>query len=318
MHFGRAPRILRAPPMSQPLVSIVIPTYNRRALLETAIDSVLAQTLDDFEVLIVDDASTDDTGAALARWADADARIRVQRMTVNRGCDAARNTAMRIARGRYLVFLDDDDLFLPQRLELTVNRLEAEPGLDAVCSHFGCIDAAGTLRPWTPAFIAVGEDATPGEDVFELLYCDWGWIPTCTLTLRAERRGTLEFLELRRNDNDALFNAQLAASGLRFAQLPRSLALVRRDPSHTSMSRDRGALVADRRQSLVLLRRWLAEQGITKFDQLHARAWSNHLLKEAEVIGGLGGLLQVARALCHYPLNGNAARYLRRLILPRR
>lgn len=301
--------------MNQPLVSIVMPTYNRRALLETAIDSVMAQTLTDFELLIVDDASTDDTAEALARRAHADARIRVQRLAINSGCNAARNSAMRVARGRYLAFLDDDDLFLPERLELTINRLEGEVGLDAVFSHFGCIDASGTLQRWTPAFMAVSEHATPGEDVFELLYCDWAWIPTCTLTVRAERIGHLEFLELRRSDNDAVFNAQLAASGCRFAQVPRSLALVRRDPSYASMSRNRAALVADRRDSLLMLRAWLADQGITRFDRLHARAWSNHLIKEAEVVGGLGGLLHVARALCHWPRNRNAARYLRRKIL---
>ncbi len=300
--------------MTQPLVSVVMPTYNRRALLEAAIDSVTAQTMSDFELLVVDDASTDDTGEFLARRAAADVRIRVLRMPVNSGCNAARNSAMRAARGRYLAFLDDDDLFLPEHLALTVNRLEADAGLDAVFSHFAFIDAAGAPRPWTPAFIAVGEHPTEGEDVFELLYCDWGWIPTCTLTVRAARIDHLKFLELRRSDNDAVFNAQLAASGLRFAQVPHSLALVRRDASYASMSRDRASLIADRRQSLVLLRRWLAEQGITKFDRLHARAWSNHLVKEAEVVGGLGGLLRVARALRHWPRNPDAVRYLQRRI----
>jgi hypothetical protein len=95
-----------------------------------------------------------------------------------------------------------------------------------------------------------------------MLYCDWGWIPTCTLTVRAERLGGLAFPEFRRCDNDAVFNAQLAASGVSFAQLGRTLALVRRGASHASMSLDRKALLADRRASLVFLRSWLDEQGL--------------------------------------------------------
>jgi hypothetical protein len=168
----------------------------------------------------------------LARKTSSDRRIRVMRAAVNGGCDAARNLAIGQARGRYVAFLDDDDLFLPERLEQTVTRLEAEPELGAVFSRFGFIDAQGQALPWTHKFLPVGESATPGERVFEMLYCDWGWIPTCTLTVRAERLAGLAFPEFRRCDNDAVFNAQLAASGALFTQLARMLALVasRRPP----------------------------------------------------------------------------------------
>jgi teichuronic acid biosynthesis glycosyltransferase TuaG len=159
----RAPSSLAR--MSRPLVSVVMPTYNRRALLEASIDSVLAQILDDFELVIVDDASTDGTAEVLAREARKDPRIRVMRAAVNGGCDAARNLAMSSARGRYLAFLDDD-LFLPERLERAVVRLEAEPGFGAVFSRFGFIDAQGQALPWSPGFLSVGESATPGERVF--------------------------------------------------------------------------------------------------------------------------------------------------------
>jgi glycosyltransferase involved in cell wall biosynthesis len=303
--------------MSRPLVSVVMPTYNRQAVLEESIASVLTQTLGEFELLIVDDASTDGTAEVLAARARADRRIRVMRAAVNGGGDAARNLAMGQARGRYLAFLDDDDLFLPERLERSVARLEAEPGLGAVFCRYGFIDAQGQALPWTPEFLPVGESATPGERVFEMLYCDWGWIPTCALTVRAERLAGLAFPEFRRCDNDAVFNAQFAASGASFAQLGRTLALVRRGAAHPSMSRDRQALLADRRASLVFLRRWLGEHGITRFEGLHARAWSNHLIREAECLGGFRGVGRLILAIGHWPGNPHVLRHLRRGILGR-
>ena len=304
--------------MHRPLVSVVMPTHNRRALLEAAIDSVLAQTLGDFELLIVDDASTDGTAEMLATRARADGRIRIMRAAVNGGCDAARNRAMGQARGRYLAFLDDDDLFLPERLERTVATLEADPELGATFCRHGFIDAQGQALPWPPEVLPIGESATPGARLFEMLYCDWAWIPTCTLTVRVERLAGLAFRELRRCDNDAIFNAQLAASGAWFAQVGHTLALVRRDPSHASMSRNYEALLADRRASLLYLKSWLDEQRITEFDSLHARAWSNHLIKEAEFLGGLRGLGRVIRATAHWPGNPRALRYIWRRIVARR
>lgn len=236
------------------------------------------------------------------------------RLAVNGGCNAARNLAISRARGRYIAFLDDDDLFLPERLELTVAKLEATPELGVVFTEFGIINAQGDALPWTPKFLPVGESATPGALVFAMLYCDWGWIPTCTLTVRVEWLANLGYLEIRRCDNDAILNAQLAALGAPFAQVPRRLALIRRDPSHASMPKDRKALLADRRESLTILRNWLYEQEITKFNRLHRRAWSNQLMNEAEFLGGIGGFCRLIRAIWCWPANPRAAQYVRRHI----
>ena len=304
--------------MNRPLVSVVIPTFNRKELLEKSIESVLAQTLNDFELFIVDDASTDGTAEWLMKNVNLDKRIHVIRLPVNRGCNAARNVAVSRARGRYLAFLDDDDLFLPERLELTVAKFETTPELGVVFTQFSFINAEGDALPWTPKFLSVGESATPGAQVFEMLYCDWGWIPTCTLTVRAELLTSLPYLEIRRSDNDAILNAQLAALGALFAQVPRRLALIRRGALHSSMSKDRKALLADRRESLSILRNWLGEREITKFNRLHSRAQSNQLMNEAEFFGGLTGFCQLIGAIGYWPLNPRAAQYVRRHIFSRR
>jgi glycosyltransferase involved in cell wall biosynthesis len=97
-----------------PAISVIIPTYNRAALLREAIDSTLRQTFRDFEILVVDDGSRDATPEVARDYAG---RI-VYICQENRGCNAARNTALLRARGEYIALLDSDDLYLPYALEL--------------------------------------------------------------------------------------------------------------------------------------------------------------------------------------------------------
>ena len=108
-----------------PKVSVILPTYNRAALLPRAVNSVLAQTYQDLELLIVDDCSGDDTPAVIAGFADP--RIRSFRQGANRGASAARNLGIGEARGGYLAFLDDDDEFTPDSLAVRVAALESAP-----------------------------------------------------------------------------------------------------------------------------------------------------------------------------------------------
>jgi glycosyltransferase involved in cell wall biosynthesis len=97
-----------------PLISVIIPTYGRSQLLHDAIASVLQQTITDWECLVVDDASPDRVDTP------SDQRVSVIRRGVNEGTAAARNTGIDAARGRHVTFLDDDDLFTPDRLELSL------------------------------------------------------------------------------------------------------------------------------------------------------------------------------------------------------
>jgi glycosyltransferase involved in cell wall biosynthesis len=111
---------------SHPLVSVIIPTCNRAALAPEAVASVLAQSWRDFEVLVVDDASTDATAAALAPFG---ARIRLWRRECRGGVSAARNTGIKAARGEWLAFLDSDDLWLPEKLARQLDYLAAHRDL---------------------------------------------------------------------------------------------------------------------------------------------------------------------------------------------
>ena len=108
-----------------PRVSVIMPVYNGATSIGRALATVFAQTFTDFELIVADDASTDDLAGALAAYPDP--RVRLLRHAVNQGAAAARNNALRLARGAYVAFLDDDDEWLPEKLERQVARLDASP-----------------------------------------------------------------------------------------------------------------------------------------------------------------------------------------------
>ncbi|HAN39421.1 MAG TPA: hypothetical protein DCQ29_11010 [Chitinophagaceae bacterium] len=109
--------------MDRPLISIVIPTYNRAFCIEATINSVLQQSYSNLEILIIDDQSTDNTGSLIENQQRKDNRIRYFAHIENKGVSEARNTGIRNARGKYLIFLDSDDLFHRNYLHSFVGQL---------------------------------------------------------------------------------------------------------------------------------------------------------------------------------------------------
>lgn len=112
--------------MNAPVVTVITPTYNRAGLLGGAIETVLAQTSPDWEMIIINDGSKDETDAIVRPYRERDARIRYITQA-NAGVAAARNRALAEARGRYVAFLDDDDRWTPDKLEMQVAFMEAHP-----------------------------------------------------------------------------------------------------------------------------------------------------------------------------------------------
>lgn len=121
-------------------VSVIIPTYNRRELVQRAIGTVLAQTREVQEIVVIDDGSTDGTGDALAQ-AFGDRILYVRQ--VNRGVSAARNQGLRIARGRFLALLDSDDEWLPEKTQRQVEWLQDRPEFGMVLCDVIRTDSTG-------------------------------------------------------------------------------------------------------------------------------------------------------------------------------
>ncbi len=122
--------------MTAPPVSVVIPAYNRATTIRAAIESVLAQTWDDFELIVVDDGSKDDTLAEARKVTDP--RVRVVENPRNMGAAGARNTGISEARGTWIAFQDSDDEWLPTKLEKQMARLLA-PGAAHVGAYCGLL-----------------------------------------------------------------------------------------------------------------------------------------------------------------------------------
>jgi glycosyltransferase involved in cell wall biosynthesis len=118
------------------LVSVVIPTRNRRDRLAQAIESAKAQTWPNLEIIVVDDGSTDGTPAYLQEEQAADGRVRFIRNELPQGGAGARNTGISAAKGKYVAFLDDDDLWYPEKTEKQLALLMSNPDASAVSCGF--------------------------------------------------------------------------------------------------------------------------------------------------------------------------------------
>ena len=122
-------------------VSVIIPSYNRKSLVSRAIDSVLQQTFRNFEIIVVDDASTDGTGENLTQKYGKEIIYRY--LPQNCGVAEARNEGMKLAYGTFIAFLDSDDLWYPQKLQSQMELFDADDSLGLVYSGFFQTDISG-------------------------------------------------------------------------------------------------------------------------------------------------------------------------------
>lgn len=126
-------------------VSVIMPAYNATAYIEEAIRSVMKQTFSHWELIVIDDASTDDTCAAVQRLMAEDSRIRLVQNPTNMGVARTRNHGFEICRGEYVALLDCDDIWCPNKLEAQL-ALAAESGADILYCSYGIVDEHGIPR----------------------------------------------------------------------------------------------------------------------------------------------------------------------------
>lgn len=132
-----------------PVISIVLPTYNRAYILPEAIQSVLRQTYTDWELIVVDDGSTDNTREVVMSFTDS--RIRYVQHEHNKGLAAGRNTGIREAHGEFIANLDSDDVWLPHKLEKELSKFT--PGVDVVYSRYERTLADGRVSSLPPDIV---------------------------------------------------------------------------------------------------------------------------------------------------------------------
>lgn len=132
-------------PEEVPAISVIMPVHDRAETISGAIDSVLAQEFVDFELIVVDDGSSDGTGDVVERTADA--RLRCLRQPRNMGGNAARNRGIRAARAPLVSFLDSDDRYLPNKLGFVSRFFEENPGFDVLIDSFRLVYPPDTGKP---------------------------------------------------------------------------------------------------------------------------------------------------------------------------
>ncbi|MBZ0274516.1 MAG: glycosyltransferase [Anaerolineae bacterium] len=195
--------------------SVIIPTFNRSALLREAVESVLAQTYHPLEIIVVDDGSTDDTAALMAGYGD---RVRYIRQT-NAGVSAARNHGFRVSQGEFVAFLDDDDLYLPLKIERQVACLGANPAAGLAHSRYLLGNNAGQV---------VGRIGllSEGYILHELLHRNFLWMSSPLI-----RRDVLEkvggFNETLSTAADYDLWLRIAGAGYPFACVQEPLGIYR-------------------------------------------------------------------------------------------
>lgn len=138
------------PAVAPELISVIIPTRNRSERLQRALQSAQAQGWGNIEIVVVDDASSDGTPALMERLSAEDQRIRYVRNDSPKGGGGARNAGIELARGKYVAFLDDDDVWLPHKLERQHAMLVAHPGASAVSCGFVLSSPGKADRTLTP------------------------------------------------------------------------------------------------------------------------------------------------------------------------
>ncbi|TXJ00169.1 MAG: glycosyltransferase family 2 protein [Neisseriales bacterium] len=118
--------------MTAPIISVVMPVYNAEKYITEAVESILNQTYSDFEFIIIDDCSTDSSYQILQKYAEKDKRIRIFRNDTNRKQAYTKNFAIKLAKGKFIAFMDADDISLPARFTKQVTFMESHPDI-GVC-----------------------------------------------------------------------------------------------------------------------------------------------------------------------------------------
>ena len=179
--------------MSKDLVSIITPTYNCAKFIGATIESVLNQTYQNFEMIIVDDASKDNTEEVVKSFKDK--RIKYIRLSKNSGPAVARNRAMEEARGKYMAFLDSDDLWKREKLEKQINFIKKNK-YKIICSDYEQIDEEGNkLNKIIPCKKKVNYNGI-------LLSCPVG---NSTVFYDVSKLGKFKVPNIRKRNDDALW-----------------------------------------------------------------------------------------------------------------
>lgn len=295
-----------------PKISVIIATHNRAHLLVSSVESILNQTLQDFELILINDGSTDNTQEVLFELAKRDKRIKAYSNEKNIGNGKTRNKALEIAAGEYIAMLGDDDVSLPERLEIQAKYLDENPTVSLMFSTFYKADNNLSILDVEPKNVIDGGFPEDPADIFTQLYLDRCDIVDSSCMFR---RGILKDVGgygTTSTGTDRAFFLKVAAKGFKIRPILQPLVVVRSSNDYKNHLQAKRRVVLENRVKVVKgTRAWLGENNIHKFDGLHSKALSNALARYARSVGGLRGLWISIRAFLTLPKNSIARRNLK-------
>lgn len=253
-----------------PFFSVIIPIYNRAGKLAKAVRSVLEQTCQDFEIIVVDDGSRDNPKEVLDQIGDPRIRYCYQQ---NRGGGAARNRGIDLARGRFIAPLDSDDQFLPHHLEAMKSMLATTTKTAGYAPME--VDRGGGV-----VFVKPPRAIRPKEHMANYLLCDRGFVPTITIVVETSMARNVRYHEKLHAAEDTDFAIRLYLAGCRFimAERPGAIWCDAYDPARTSAGR-KGSRLLPWIENLRLFiparayhgcRGWAIAKGIARYDRFGA------------------------------------------------
>jgi glycosyltransferase involved in cell wall biosynthesis len=205
--------------------SIIIPAYNAEVYIEQSLASVFAQTYSDFEVIVVDDGSTDDTANRVNRFAHYDSLRYIYQ--TNAGPAAARNTGLNLARGQFIAFLDSDDLWHPRKLEVHLKHMQNFPKLGMSFNWFEVFYDRPDVERLSPWFAPPPKSTLNWED---FLLRNWTGTSS-TVVVRAEcLKGRHKFDARFRTGEDYQLWLAIAQDGWEIGFIPEALTFYRKRP----------------------------------------------------------------------------------------
>lgn len=307
------------PSSSSPRVSVLLPVYNGAATLEQAMGSILEQSFGDFEVLVHDDGSTDDSPRVIAELARRDRRVMASRSRVNRGLGATMAHLAGLARGEYLAIQEQDDVSTPGRLEAELAAIEADAEVGLVSGIAEWCDEKGQrLRLFPGLLVDGGQYPRDHAAMVRYLYVEQCKVVNAGALFRRRvlsSPGVPVFFDpAARMSVDWQFFLRLA-HGWTCHGLPEVVVRMRRGSGHDSLTRRKELQFAEARRCIDLLYRELGSSPDSPIDnQLHHRALATQLLLEGRYWGRLRGLGRLLTALRHDPLRAEIWRSLGELL----
>jgi glycosyltransferase involved in cell wall biosynthesis len=298
--------------MSDPLVSVVMATYNRAKLLKRSLDSLVNQTYTNIEIIVVNDASTDNTSDVLAEYVAKYSFIKSIDSATNLGPSAARNLGVQHTSGPYIAFMDDDDYCVDTRLEKQLRLLQDNPDVGLCFCLVQWVDLDGQGSTVFPAALQKGIFPDDPQEIFTFLLLEGNKISTQMIMVRRDVMLSHPFPEEIHIGEDWYVVLSIVRDGIKIQGIPEVLIYVTRSEDHVSLVAQKSEFFAQLRDTLGRI-----AEDFNVPPSIYRKALSNQYALEARFWGRSKGLHMLLKSLLENPANPRAYQALKFILYDR-